>query len=151
MDKFTYLGSNVLSTENNNNTRLAKILTAIDWLSVIWKSDLSDKIKHNFFQAEVMSILLHRYITWILTKRMEKKLDGNFERMLRAILDKSWKQHPKKQQLYSHPLSFLKQSKLDEKDMQDTTVEGRTNSLRRSPIDPFVETSVGRPARTYLQ
>ena len=29
-------------------------------------------------------------------------LDGNYTRMLWAILNKSWKQHPTKQQLYSH-------------------------------------------------
>ena len=33
---------------------------------------------------------------------MEKKLDGNYTKMLRAILNKSWKQHPTKQQLYGH-------------------------------------------------
>ena len=33
---------------------------------------------------------------------MEKKLDGNSTRMLRAILNKSSRQHPIKQQLYSH-------------------------------------------------
>ncbi len=33
---------------------------------------------------------------------MEKKLDGNYTRMLRAILNKSWRQHPTKQQLYGH-------------------------------------------------
>ena len=38
----------------------------------------------------------------MLTKRMEKGLDGNFTRMLRAVLNKSWKQHPTKQQLYGH-------------------------------------------------
>ena len=38
VDKFTYLGSSVLSSKNDINTR-----QAIDWLSVIWKSDLSDK------------------------------------------------------------------------------------------------------------
>ena len=29
-------------------------------------------------------------------KRMEKKLDGNYTRMLRAILYKSWRQQPTK-------------------------------------------------------
>ena len=43
VDKFTYLGSNVSSTETDINTRLAKKWTAIDRLSVIWKSDLTDK------------------------------------------------------------------------------------------------------------
>ena len=38
----------------------------------------------------------------MLTKHMEKKLDGNNTRMLRAILNKSLRQHPTKQQLYGH-------------------------------------------------
>ena len=33
---------------------------------------------------------------------MEKKLDGNYTRTLWAILNKSWRQHPTKQQLYGH-------------------------------------------------
>ena len=33
---------------------------------------------------------------------MEKKLDGNYTRILRAILNNSWRQHPTKQQLYGH-------------------------------------------------
>ena len=41
-----------------------------DRLSVIWKSDLTDKIKHNFFQAAAASILLYGCTTWMLTKRM---------------------------------------------------------------------------------
>ncbi len=39
-----------------------------------WKSDLTDKMKRS---------------TWTLTKRLEKKLDGKYTRMLRAILNKS--------------------------------------------------------------
>ena len=31
-----------------------------------------------------------------------EKLDGNYTRMLRAILNKSWRQHPTKHQLYGH-------------------------------------------------
>ena len=38
----------------------------------------------------------------MLTKRLEKKLDGNYTRMLRAILNKSWRQHPARHQLYDH-------------------------------------------------
>ena len=58
-------------------------------LSIIWKSDLTDKMKRSFFQAAVTSILLYGCTTWTLTKRLEKKLDGNYTRMLRAILNKS--------------------------------------------------------------
>ena len=84
------------------NTQLAKAWTTIDRLSVIWKSDLTDKIKRSFFQAAVLLILLYDLTKWTLTKRMEKKLDGNYTRMLRSILNKSWRQHPQKQQLYGH-------------------------------------------------
>ena len=102
VDKFTYLGSSVSSTETDIDTRLAKAWTAIDWLSVIWKSDLTDKIKHSFFQAAVVSILPYGCSTWTLTKRLEIKLDGNYTRILRATLNMSWRQHPTKQQLYGH-------------------------------------------------
>ena len=101
VDKFTYLGSSVSSTETYINTRIAKAWRAIDRLSVIWKSDLTDKIKRSFFQAAVVSILLYGCTTWMLTKRMEKKLGDNYI-ILRAILNKSWKQHPTKQKLYDH-------------------------------------------------
>ena len=40
--------------------------------------------------------------TWTLTKQLEKKLDGNYTRMLQAILNKSWRQHPTRHQLYGH-------------------------------------------------
>ena len=90
------------STEKDIETRLTKAWTAIDRLLVIWKSDLTDKMKGSFFQAAVVSILLHGCTTWTLTKQIEKKLDGNYTRMLRAILNKSWRQHRTKQQLYGH-------------------------------------------------
>ena len=71
-------------------------------LDIIWKSDLTDKMKRSFFQAAVVSILLYGCTTWTLTKRLEKKLDSNYTRMLRAILNKSWRQHPTRHQLYGH-------------------------------------------------
>ena len=48
VNKFTSLESSFSSTENDINTWLAKAWTAIDRLSVIWKSDLFDKIKQFF-------------------------------------------------------------------------------------------------------
>ena len=83
-------------------TRLTKAWTVINRLSIIWKSDLTDKMKRSFFQARVASILLYGCIIWTLTKWLEKKLDGNYRRMLRAILNKTWRQHPTKHQLYRH-------------------------------------------------
>ena len=93
VDQFTYLGSSVSSTETDINTRLAKTWTAIDSLSVIWKSDLTDEMKLSFFSSSIVLILLYGCTTWTLTKHMEKKYDSNYTRMLRAILNKSWRQH----------------------------------------------------------
>ena len=47
-------------------------------------------------------------ITWTLTKRLEKMLDGHHTRMLRVILNKSERQHPKKHQLFGHLPPFRK-------------------------------------------
>ena len=127
VDKFTYLGSSVSSTEKDFDTRLTKAWTAIDRLSIIWKSNLIDKMKRSFFQAAVGSILLYGCTTWTLTIRLEKKLDGNYIRMLRAILNRSWPQHPTRRQLYGH-LPPIKLYKLDEPGMPDTAGEARTRS-----------------------
>ena len=115
IDKFTYQGSSVESTEKDIETRLAKAWTAINRLSIIWKSDLTDKMKRSFFQAAVTSILPYGCTTWTLTKRLEKMLDGNYTRMLRAILNKSWQQHPTRHQLYGHlpPITKTIQQELE--------------------------------------
>ena len=55
-----------------------------------------------FFLAVVVSILLYGCTTWTLTKHKEKKLDRDWIRMLRVILNKSWELYPTKQQLYGH-------------------------------------------------
>ena len=102
VDKFTYLGSSVSSTEKDIETRLTKAWTAIDRLSIIWKSNQTDKMKRSFFQVAVVSILLYGCITRTLTKRLDKKLNSNYTRMLRAILNRSWQQHPTQRQLYGH-------------------------------------------------
>ena len=68
-----------------HNTQQVKTWRAIDRLSVIWKSDLSDKIKRSFFQEVIVSILLYGCTTW---------------RQLHEVVtryNKSWKQHPIKQ------------------------------------------------------
>ena len=49
-----------------------------------------------------LSILLYRCTIWMQIKYIKKKLDKNYTKILRAILNKSWKQRSIKQQLYSH-------------------------------------------------
>ena len=52
VEYFTYIGNSVSSTENDINTRLAKDWTSFESLSVIWKPNLSDKIKRRFFKLQ---------------------------------------------------------------------------------------------------
>ena len=57
------------------------------------------------------------------------KIDGNYTRILRAILNRSWKQNTPQSSKYTaiyHPSRKL--SKLDEPDMQDTAGEAGTSS-----------------------
>ena len=73
VDKFTYLGSSISSTESDVNICLAKVWSAIHKL---WKSDLSNKIKQDFFQVVALMILLYGCTSWTPTKCMEKNYMG---------------------------------------------------------------------------
>ena len=106
VDKFTYLGSRVASTEKDIDTRLTKAWTAINRLSIIWKSDLTDKMKRSFFQAAVASILLYGCTTWTLTKRLEKKLDGNYTKNAASNLEQVLAATPHKTPTVRSPASY---------------------------------------------
>ena len=153
VDKFTYLGSSVESTEKDIETRLTKAWTAINRLSTIWKSDLTDKMKRSFFQAAVTSILLYGCTTWTLTKRLEKKLDGNYTRMLRAILNKSWQQHPTRHQLYGHLPPITKSIQVRRTRHAGHCWRSRDELIRDVLlwIPTHGRAKAGRPARTYIQ
>ena len=58
VDKFTYLGSSVSSTEKDIDTRLTKAWTDIDRLPIIWKSNLIDKMKRLRSKDELVSDVL---------------------------------------------------------------------------------------------
>ena len=45
----------------------------------------------------------------MLTKRMEKRLEDKYAKMQQLLLNKSWRHHPTKQQLYDH-LPFITES-----------------------------------------
>ena len=145
VEKLTYLVSSVSSTEKDIDTQLTKAWTAIDSLSIIWKSDLTDKMKRSFFQTAVVSILLYGCTTWTL--------DGNYTRMLRAILNKSWRQHPNRHQLYGHLPPITKTIHA-----RRTRHAGHCWRSRDELISDvllwtstYVRAKAGRPARTYIQ
>ena len=153
VDKFTYLGSSVESTEKDIETRLTKAWTAINRLSIIWKSDLTDKMKRSFFQAAVTSILLYGCTTWTQTKRLEKKLDGNYTRMLRAILNKSWRQHPTRHQLCGYLPPITKTIQVRRTRHAGHYWRSRDELIRDVLLwtPTHGRAKAGRPARTYIQ
>ena len=153
VDRFTYLGSSVASTEKDIDTRLTKEWTAINRLSIIWKSDLTDKMKRSFFQAAVTLILLYGCTTWTLTKRLEKKLDGNYTWMLRSILNKSWRQHPTRHQLYGHLPPITKTIQVRRTRHAGHCWRSRDELIRDVLVwaPTHGRAKAGRPARTYIQ
>ena len=110
-------------------------------------------MKRSFFQADVVSILLYGCTTWTLTKRLEKKLDGNYTRMLRAILNKSWRQHSTRHQLYGHLPPVAKTIHV-----RRTRHAGHCWRSKDELISDVLlwtptygQAKAGRPARTYIQ
>ena len=100
-----------------------------------------------------MSILLYGCTTWTLNRRIEKKLDGNYTRMLRAVLNKSWRQHPTKQQLYGHLPLIPKTIQVRRTRHADhcwrSGDELTSDILLRTPSPGRAR--VGRSARIYIQ
>ena len=110
-------------------------------------------MKRSFFQTAVVSILLYGYTTWTLTKRLKKKLDGNCTRMLRAILNKSWRQHPTRHQLYGHLPPIPKTIQV--RRARHAGYCWRSKDEHISVVllwtPEYGQAKAGRPARTYIQ
>ena len=128
-------------------------MAAINRLSIIRKSDLTDKMKCSFFEAAVVSILLYGCTTWTLTKRLEKKVDGNYTRMLRAILNKSWWQHPTRHQLYGHLPPITKTIQVRRTKYAGHCWRSRDELIRDVLLwtPTYGRAKAGRLARTYIQ
>ena len=110
-------------------------------------------MKRSFFQAAVVSILLYGCTTWTLTIWLEKKLDGNYTRMLQAILNKFWRQHPTRHQLYGHlpPITKIIQVRRTRHagHCWRNRDELRSDLLLLTPT--YGRAKAGRPARTYIE
>ena len=114
-DDFNYLGSLIASTEHGVNNRLGKAWTALNGMNNIWKSNLPDHLKRNFFRATVESVLVYGSVSWTLTSTLEKRIDGAFTRMLRTALNKSWTDHLTNAELYGcipHVSSTIREQRL---------------------------------------
>ena len=91
--------------------------------------------------------------TWTLSKRLEKKLDGNYTRMLRAILNKSGRQHLTRHQLYGHLPPITKTIQVRRSRHAGHCWRSRdvliSDVLLWTPI--YGRAKIGRPARTYIE
>ena len=83
--------------------------------------------------------------------RLEKKLDSNYTRMLSAILNKSWRQHPTRHQLYGHLPPITKTIQV-----RRTRHAGHCWRSKDELISDILlwtptygQTKAGRPARIY--
>ena len=66
VDKLMYLGSSILFNESSINMCLAKAWTTINRLLLIWKSDLSDRIKWGFLPSSNRvnpTVWMHHMVT----------------------------------------------------------------------------------------
>ena len=133
------------------NVAVCDSLTLVVYFVCVKKK--KKKMKRSFFQAAVVSILLYGCTTWTLTKRLEKKLDGNYTRMLRAILNKSWRQHPTRHQLYGHLPLITKTIQV-----RRTRHAGQCWRSKDELISDVLlwtptygQAKAGRPAQTYIQ
>ena len=89
----------------------------------------------------------------MLTKHVEEKLDVNYTRMLQAILNKSKRQHPIKQQLSGHLPPNTKTIQV-----RQTRHVGHCWKTRDELLSDILlwtpsygQAKAGRPARTYIQ
>ena len=84
---------------------------------------------------------------------MEKKLDGNYTRMLWAILNKSWRQHSTKQQLYGHLPPITKTIKIRWTRKAEYCWRSRDKLISDVLLwtPSHGRAKAGRPARTYIQ
>ena len=82
------------STEAELKARKArKTVTwkVLNGMSTEWKSQISDSLKRDFFQATVESVLLYGCEEWTLTSTLEKSLNGCYTCIIRAVFNfKGW-------------------------------------------------------------
>ena len=99
------------------------------------------RLFHSFFSSRFVSV------------PVVKKLDGNYTRMLRAILNKSWRQHPTRHQLYGHLPLITKTIQVRRTRHAGHCWRSRDKLIRDvllwTPTNGRAK--AGRPARTYIQ
>ena len=136
----------IIYSNDTFTTKSKQSLKSTNWTN-------KNNYKRSFFQAAVVSILLYGCTTLTLTKRLEKKLDGNYTRMLRAILNKSCRQHPTRRQLYGHLPPITKTIQVRRARYAGHCWRSKDELVSDVLVwtPTYGQAKAGRPARTYIQ
>ena len=78
------------TSEKDIDNRIGMAWTAANKMDTIIKSNMNKNLKIRFFQNTVESVLLYGSECWTITKSMEKRLNGNYTRLLRKVQNVSW-------------------------------------------------------------
>ena len=101
VEDYKYLGAYISSSEKDFATRNGMAWSACNDMHKIWSSQLSNNLKVKIFRATIEPILLYGSETWTLSRKLEKRLDGTYTRLLRRAQNLSWKSHPSISQIYN--------------------------------------------------
>ena len=130
----------------------SRILRIVNICEVV---DLFLRKPFSFFlrMLSILGSLRFRSRALYITKRPEKKLDGNYTRMLRTILNKSWRQHPTRHQLYGHLPPITKTIQVRRTRHAGHCWRSRDELIRDVLLwtPTHGRAKAGRPARTYIQ
>ena len=109
---FKYLGSMMNDTDNDIKVRKGMTWRACNKMEKIWKTNLKRELKIRLLTSTVEAILLYGSETWSLSKKQEKELDGCYTRILRKVLNVSWKEHVTNKDLYGKLLKITEKIRL---------------------------------------
>ena len=100
VEDFKYLGGYIRSTKIDVIIRIAKAWTALNSMNIIWKSKLSTRFKRHFFQSCSRISACLRFCYLDFNNILREKVDGTYTCMLRAVTNKSLRDHLTNEQLY---------------------------------------------------
>ena len=109
-------------------------------------------MKRNFFRATVEFVLTYGSFSWTLTKALDKRLNGNYTRMMSDILNRYWKDHPNNKDIYVNIpdicTSIRQQRLLFSGHCWRSKLELASDVIMWQPTHS--KRKIGRPLRTYV-
>ena len=120
--------------------------SSIDVTAVWKKLRFILSVRSDFHIIDSLLITVHAFVSLV-------SIDGNYTRMLRAILNKSWQQHPTRHQLYGHLPPITKTIQVRRTRHAGHCWRSRDELIRDVLlwIPTHGRAKAGRPARTYIQ